>query len=67
LALKLGRPTILMLPSPEAAAFFGTIEASGPLYEVQTPEAAVEVIERRLGIARWTARMPEADTRGRNA
>jgi uncharacterized protein (TIGR00725 family) len=55
LALKLGRPTILLAPSPEAAAFFGTIETSGSLHQVQTPEGAVEVIERRLGIARWTA------------
>jgi uncharacterized protein (TIGR00725 family) len=53
LALKLGRPTILLVPSVEAGAFFRTIEAPGSLYEVGSPEAAVEVIERRLGIARW--------------
>jgi uncharacterized protein (TIGR00725 family) len=54
LALKLGRPTILLAPSAEAAAFFRTIEASGSLHQVGSPEAAVEVIEHRLGIARWT-------------
>lgn len=53
LALRLARPTILLAPSMEAAAFFRTIEAPGSLYEVGNPEAAVEVIEHRLGLARW--------------
>jgi uncharacterized protein (TIGR00725 family) len=53
LALRLARPTILLAPSTEAAAFFRTIEAQGSLYEVGNPEAAVEVIEYRLGIPRW--------------
>lgn len=53
LALKLARPTVLLAPSPEAAAFFRTIDAPGSLHEVETPEAAVELIEHRLGIARW--------------
>ena len=44
---------VLLAPSTEAAAFFRTIEAPGSLYEVGNPEAAVEVIEHRLGIARW--------------
>jgi uncharacterized protein (TIGR00725 family) len=54
LALRLARPTILLAPSPEAAAFFRTIDPDGSLYEVGTPEAAVELIQHRLGIARWT-------------
>jgi uncharacterized protein (TIGR00725 family) len=56
LALRLARPTILLAPSPEAAAFFRTLEAPGSLYEVETPEAAVELIEHRLGIARGAPR-----------
>jgi uncharacterized protein (TIGR00725 family) len=54
LALRLARPIILLAPSTEAAAFFMTIQGAGPFYQVETPEAAVEVIERRLGIARWS-------------
>jgi uncharacterized protein (TIGR00725 family) len=54
LALKLVRPTVLLAPSPEAAAFFRSIETRAPLHEVETPEAAVELIEHRLGIARWS-------------
>ena len=53
LALRLARPTILLAPSTAAAAFFRTIEAPGSLYEVGNPEAAVELIEHRLGLARW--------------
>ena len=54
LALKLARPTVLVAPSPEAAVFFRSIETQAPLHEVETPEAAVELIEHRLGIARWS-------------
>ena len=54
LALKLARPTVLLAPSPEAAAFFRSIENQASLHEVETPEAAVELIEHRLGIARWS-------------
>jgi hypothetical protein len=53
LALRLARPTVLLAPSPEAAAFFRTIGPAGVLHEVRTPEEAVELIEHRLGIARW--------------
>jgi uncharacterized protein (TIGR00725 family) len=54
LALKLVRPTVLLAPSPEAAAFFRSIETQASLHEVDTPEAAVELIEHQLGIARWS-------------
>ena len=54
LALKLGRPTVLLAPSPEAAAFFRSVRGAGPLLETDTPEGAVELIERQLGIARWS-------------
>jgi uncharacterized protein (TIGR00725 family) len=56
LALRLDRPTILLAPSAEAAAFFRTIRGAGRLHEVGTPEAAVETIEHTMGIARWPAR-----------
>jgi uncharacterized protein (TIGR00725 family) len=53
LALRLARPTILLAPSPEAAAFFRTIDPAGSLHEAGTPDEAVELIEHRLGLARW--------------
>jgi uncharacterized protein (TIGR00725 family) len=56
LALRLDRPAILLAPSPEAAAFFRTIQGAARLYEVTTPEAVVEMIEHRLGIARWSVK-----------
>jgi uncharacterized protein (TIGR00725 family) len=52
LALKLARPTVLLAPSPEAVAFFRSIETQAPLHEVETAEAAIELIEHRLGIGR---------------
>jgi uncharacterized protein (TIGR00725 family) len=55
LALKLARPTILLAAAPAAAAFFRTIAGRGMLHEVQTPESAIDLIEQRLGIARWRA------------
>jgi uncharacterized protein (TIGR00725 family) len=53
LALRLARPTVLLAPSPEAAGFFRTIDPAGLLHEAGSPEEAVELIEHRLGIARW--------------
>jgi uncharacterized protein (TIGR00725 family) len=53
LSLRLARPTILLAPSPEAAAFFRTIDPERVLHQVVGPEEAVELIEHRLGIARW--------------
>ena len=58
LALKLGRPTILLAAAGAAAAFFRTIAGGAPLYEAETPEAAVEMIQHRLGVAPWAG--PEA-------
>jgi uncharacterized protein (TIGR00725 family) len=52
LALKLGRPTLLLAPSPESVTFFRTIRGAGLLYEVETPDEAVEMIEHQLGIPR---------------
>jgi uncharacterized protein (TIGR00725 family) len=52
LALKLGRPTILLASSTEAATFFRAIRGTGLLYEAETPDEAVGMIEHRLGIPR---------------
>lgn len=54
LALRLGRPVILLAPAPEAATFFRTIADAGALVEVATPEAVVETITTRLGVPRWS-------------
>ena len=53
LALKLGRPTVLLAAAPAASAFFRTIAGRGMLNEIETPESVVEFIEHQLGIARW--------------
>ena len=53
LALRLARPTVLLAPSREAAAFFRTIDPSGMLHEAGKKKKAVELIEHGLGIARW--------------
>ena len=53
LSLKAGRPTILLAPTPAAAAFFHSLAGTSAIHEVATPEAVVELIERRLGIPRW--------------
>src|SRR5688572_1911021 len=50
LALKTGRPTVLLAPTPAASAFFRTVLGRGTLHEVQTPEAVVALIEEQLGI-----------------
>src|ERR687898_2512157 len=39
LALRLGRPTVLLAAAPAASAFFRTIAGRGMLHEVQTPES----------------------------
>jgi uncharacterized protein (TIGR00725 family) len=54
LALKLGRPTVLLAPSAEALTFFRSIAGGGALHEADTPEAAIALIEGRLGIRRWS-------------
>ena len=53
LALKLGRPTVLLAATEPAAAFFRTVHGAAPLYEVATPESAIELIQQRLGIEPW--------------
>jgi len=53
LALKAGRPTILLAAEPEAAAFFRTIAGPATLHEAATPEAAIALIERSLRVPRW--------------
>jgi len=55
LALRLGRPTVLLAAAPTASAFFRTIAGRGMLHEAQSPEAAMDLIEQQIGIARWRA------------
>jgi uncharacterized protein (TIGR00725 family) len=55
LALKAGRPTVLLAAAPTAAAFFRTLARKGVVHEVATPEAVIVLIERQLGISRWHA------------
>jgi uncharacterized protein (TIGR00725 family) len=58
LALRLGRPTVLVAAAPAAAAFFQSIEPHGRLHQVQTPEAAIDLIEHRLGVPRRPITLP---------
>jgi hypothetical protein len=55
LALRAGRPTVLLAPSPAARAFFQTIGGGTTLHEAATPEAVIRLIEERLGVPRWRA------------
>jgi hypothetical protein len=55
LALKSGRPTVLLGASPDASTFFRGVAGGRPLFEAATPEAAVALIVRELGISRWPA------------
>jgi uncharacterized protein (TIGR00725 family) len=55
LALKAGRPTVLLAPTPTAAAFFRTLARKGAIHEVSTPEAVIGLIEQQLGIPPWRA------------
>jgi uncharacterized protein (TIGR00725 family) len=52
LALKLGRPTILLAAEPEAMAFFRTIAGQNTLLTAATPEGAIALIEQTLQIPR---------------
>jgi uncharacterized protein (TIGR00725 family) len=58
LALRLGRPTVLVAAAPAAAAFFQSIAPHGHLHQVQTPEAAIDLLEHRLGIPRRATAVP---------
>jgi uncharacterized protein (TIGR00725 family) len=56
LALKTGRPTVLLAPTPSASAFFGGMAGrTGTLHVVATPEAVITLVEEQLGIPRWRA------------
>jgi uncharacterized protein (TIGR00725 family) len=44
LAIKAGRPVILLAPSPSASRFFGEIAAAGRLHEAATPDDVLKVI-----------------------
>lgn len=53
LALKAGRPIVLLRVAPAAAAFFATLARGALIHAVATPEEAIRVIEGELGIPRW--------------
>jgi uncharacterized protein (TIGR00725 family) len=53
LALRLGRPTVLLAPASAAVQFFQEIAGEATLHQVATPEAAIALIENRLGVRRW--------------
>ncbi len=54
LAIKNGRPVILLRPSAEAWAFFRQL-GGGLAHRVETPADAVELIGERLGLPRGAA------------
>jgi uncharacterized protein (TIGR00725 family) len=51
LALKLGRPLILLAPSPEAEAFFRSL--GGALFVAQQPEEVCELIQAHGLAGKW--------------
>lgn len=53
LALKAGRPTVLLAPTSAASAFFRTMAGRGRLHEALTPEEVIALIEDQLSIPRW--------------
>lgn len=55
LAVKARRPTVVLAASPTAVAFFRSLTSGHVVYEADTPEAVVALIEHQLGIPRWPA------------
>jgi uncharacterized protein (TIGR00725 family) len=53
LALRAHRPTVLLAAVPVASEFFHTLAGSHLLYDAETPEAVIRVIEQQVGIPRW--------------
>jgi uncharacterized protein (TIGR00725 family) len=53
LALKTGRPTILVAASPIASEFFHTLPGAHLLHDAPTPDAVIGIIEQQIGIPRW--------------
>ena len=54
LALKAGKPVILLGASDSAQTFFGELRTGGQLLKAATPDDAVRMLERDLAISRWT-------------
>jgi len=52
LALKAGKPVLLLRPSPAARELFQMIRGDALLLEAQSPEQAARLIEEELGVAR---------------
>jgi hypothetical protein len=51
LALRAGKPTALVRPAPDAAAFFAALAGAAPLHLAETAEQAVAWVAARLGAA----------------
>jgi uncharacterized protein (TIGR00725 family) len=53
LALKAGKPVILLCASRQARSFFGSLRGSGRVFEAETPLDSVRLIEKELAIPCW--------------
>ena len=54
LALKAEKPVILLAATASAGAFFAALRTSGRLFQAATPDEAVGLLEKELGIRPWT-------------
>jgi uncharacterized protein (TIGR00725 family) len=53
LALKAGKPVILLNPTSAASELFQAIRGGALLLEAKTPVEAVRLVEEELGVPRW--------------
>jgi len=53
LALKSGKPVILLAAGPSARVFFQSLPPDGQIRNADTPNEVVRVIEEELDISRW--------------
>jgi uncharacterized protein (TIGR00725 family) len=58
LALKAGKPVILVGAPAAARTFFGSLRAKGRLYEAAIAREAVRVLEEELALRPWTWDQP---------
>ena len=54
LALKAGKPVILLAAAHAARVFFESLDAHGRLSRAEAPIDVVRLIEEDLGIPRWS-------------
>jgi uncharacterized protein (TIGR00725 family) len=58
LALKAGRPIVLLGADPAAVTFFASLARGTTVHAVATPEAALGFMEQELGVLRWPMGRP---------